>query len=78
MSAAASKTIVLHANRILSLFEGKSHLLASEYVSVEVLTEDLSCFIVYLVLRIDHNDIFSTSFKEHFANNLRMARVNKD
>lgn len=50
MPAAASETIVFHTDRILSLFEGKSHLLASEDVPIEVLTEDLSSFIVYLVL----------------------------
>lgn len=50
MPAAASETVVFHADRILSLFEGKSHLLASEDVSIEVFTKDLSSLIIYLVL----------------------------
>lgn len=50
MSAAASEAVVLHSYRILSLFEGKSYLLTPEDVSIEVFTEDLSSFIIDLVL----------------------------
>lgn len=50
MSAATSKAVVLHSYCILSLFEGKSYFLAPEDVSIEVLTENLSSFIIYLVL----------------------------
>lgn len=50
MSAAASEAVVLHSDCILSLFEGKSYLFAPEDVSVKVLTENLSGFIIYLIL----------------------------
>lgn len=50
MPAAASETVVLHTDRILSFFEGKPYLLASEDVSIEIFTEDLSGFIIDLVL----------------------------
>lgn len=50
MSAATSEAVVLHSYCILCLFEGKSYLFAPEDVSIEVFTEDLSGFIIYLVL----------------------------
>ena len=62
---------------ILGLFESHAHLLTSEYVSVKVLAEDLSCFIINFVLRIDHDAVLGSSFKKYFSNYFRMTRVYK-
>lgn len=78
MPAAASKAIVLHTDGVLCLFEWKSNLLSSEDISVEILTENLCCLIIDFVLRIDHNDIFSSNLIKYLTNNLRMTGINED
>lgn len=78
VSAAASKAVVLHSYGVLCLFEGKSNLLSSEYVSIEILAEYLCSFVINFILRIDHDNIFRTNFVEDLADYLRMAGVDED
>jgi hypothetical protein len=77
MSAAATRAIMLYFYIILSLFKCHTNFLTSEDVSVKILTENLSSLIINFVLGVNHNTIFSSSFEEHFANYLRVARVYK-
>ena len=62
---------------ILGLLESHTDLLASEDISVKVFAEDLSCFIINFILRINHDAVLGSSFKKYFSNYFRMTRVYK-
>ena len=66
--AATAGTVVLDPHVVLGLLEGESHFLPSEDVSVEILTEDLGCFIIDFVLGIDHDAILGACLVEDLAN----------
>lgn len=65
-------------NVILSLFKGYADALSSEDITIEVLTEDLSCLIIYFILRIDHDAVLGAGFVEYFADDFWVAGVNED
>lgn len=76
--AAASRAVVFQLNCIFSLTEGNANFFPSENVPIEVFTEYLGSLVIYFVLRINHYAIFYSAFVKYFANQLGMARVNKD
>ena len=78
MSTATTKAIVFHSNSILCLFKGKTNFFTPKNISVEVFAENLGCLIIYLILRIDHNNILRTCFIKYFADDLWMTWVNKN
>ena len=78
MSTTTAKTIVLHSNSIFSLFKGKAYFLTSKNISIEIFTENLSCFIIDFILRINHDHILSPDFIKYFPDDLRMTWINKN
>lgn len=58
---------MFHFYPFSGLFEGLSDLLATEYVSIEMFTEDLCSLILYCIFRIDWNNVIDSHFKEYLA-----------
>ena len=78
MSAAATRTVVLYFDVVLGLLEGQTYFFPSEHISVEILAENLSSFIIDFILGIYHDAILSPRLVEYFPDNLRVARVDEN
>ena len=76
--ATATWTVMFDFHIILSLFESHSHFLSPEYISIKILTEYLCCFVIDLILGIDHNAIFGTSLIKYSSYDLRMTWIYED
>lgn len=78
MPAATPKTVMLHTNSVFCLFERKTHLFTSEYISIEIFTEYLGCLVIDFILRVNHNHIFRSSLVKDLPYYLRMTRINEN